>query len=117
MKLTPQNSRLCHSGAAACLEEHLGYPLQRVVCFLHHLEKPFEHLFEYYDGKSAGPDTWSGPIGKLIEGDEVHEREVVNFDVIENQELLCEIDRLPVKVLQSLSRDVRLKGMFILLFG
>ena len=48
----------------------------------------------------------SGPIGKLMEGDEVYEREVVDFQVIENPELLCEIDRLPVRVLQSLSRDV-----------
>ena len=61
------------------------------MCFLHHLEKPFEHLFEFYDGKTTGPNTYSGPIVKLIEGDNVHDRAVVEFEKIENPDLLEKI--------------------------
>ena len=56
-------------GTHAFIESQLERPLQRIVCFLHHLEKPYEHLFIHFDGKTTGPYTYSGPIGKQIEGD------------------------------------------------
>ena len=43
-------------------------PLQWIVCLLHENELPFRHLFEKIDGKTTGPDSYSGPIGKQISG-------------------------------------------------
>jgi len=46
----------------------LGRVLQLIVCLLHHCELPFRHLFVKLDGTTTGPDSFSGPIGKLIAG-------------------------------------------------
>ena len=99
-KMTGQNG-----GAVAVMEQKLQRPIQRGVCLNHHLEKPFEHLFEYYDGKSSGPKTYVGPIGKEIEGDDLHKRDIVNFEVISNPDLLSRIQEIPEKYLKEMSRD------------
>ena len=78
------------TGAVAVLERRLGYVVQRSGCMLHHIEKPYEHLHEHYDGVTTGPATFSGPIGKAIEG-EVWKQEVGNFIPVLNPELLCSL--------------------------
>ena len=42
--------------------------MQWIVCLLHQNELPFRHLFEKIDGKAVGPETFTGPVGKLISG-------------------------------------------------
>ena len=69
--LTDGTSKMtgCKTGAVAVLERRLGHVVQRSGCMLHHMEKPYEHLHEYYDGVTTVPATFSGPIGNAIEGD------------------------------------------------
>ena len=56
----------------------------------HHLEKPYEHLHDHYDGSTTGPQTYSGPHGKAIEED-VWKEEPVDFEPVPNPELLEQI--------------------------
>ena len=60
--------------AAACIEQAIQKPLQRVVCLKHNIEKPFEHLFELVDGKTLSNTTYSGEIGKCIQVDDLYTR-------------------------------------------
>ena len=73
-------------GMAAHIEEELGRALQRSICFLHHLDRPFLHLLLSLDGRSLGPESFSGPIGKLITS-EVHLLPVVKFEAIPVEEV------------------------------
>ena len=49
-------------GLLALLEEELGRPLTWSICLLHHLDRPWLHLLLALDGKSLGPECFSGPI-------------------------------------------------------
>ncbi|GBP51796.1 Fatty acid synthase [Eumeta japonica] len=44
------------------------------------------HLFDYLDGKTSGPSTYNGPIGKLL--DKCETRAVVEFESIPGPDLL-----------------------------
>ena len=68
-------------GLASQLEEELGRPLQWSICFLHHLDRPWLHLLLALDGRSLGPECFSGPIGKIIVTD-VHLLPVARFQPI-----------------------------------
>ena len=68
-------------GVISLLEEHLERPLQWDVCFLHHLERPFLRFFCHVDGKTLGPEAFSGPKGKQIAG-EVHLLPIVNYAAV-----------------------------------
>ncbi|XP_063688599.1 uncharacterized protein LOC134821764 isoform X2 [Bolinopsis microptera] len=57
-----------HSGVVVLLEKKLGRELQRSVCSLHRIELPFRHFFTSLDGVTTGPNSFSGPIGKLAAG-------------------------------------------------
>jgi hypothetical protein len=106
--LTDGTSKMtgCSTGAVAVLERRLGHVLQRSGCMLHHIEKPYEHLHEHYDGVTTGPASYSGPLGKAIEED-VWKLEVGNFIPILNPELLNMIRETPAEVKDNLSRDIR----------
>ena len=65
-------------GIIALFEEDIGHPVQWSICLLHHLERPWLNLFLRVDGRSLGPDTFEGPLGKII-GGEVHKLPVVDF--------------------------------------
>ena len=54
------------SGSVTVLEQNIGRPLQRSACRLNHVEKPFEHLFTFHNGKTKDPKSFKGPIGKAI---------------------------------------------------
>ena len=92
------------SGAQAELERLLKRPLQRVVCFFHHLEKPFEKLFVTLDGGTNSPETFSGPIGKAICSD-VWKRKVVKFQRMPNAALLADIQSITADGFKDLNRD------------
>ena len=94
-----------NTGAVACIERKLQKPLQRGVCFLHHLEKPFEYLFAFHDGKTSGPRTFDGPIGKAIEQSDLHELEVSEFESVPNEDLLNQINEIPKDEYLKFSRD------------
>ena len=96
-----------NSGAAACLEQELQRPLRRAVCLCHHIEKPFEHLFEMLDGKTLSNTTYSGEVGKKIQVDNIQERPVVNFRPVLNEDLLRTIRKIPEKVSKDFSRDTK----------
>ena len=79
--------------------------LQRVICMLHHAEKLFEKVFFYYDGVTAGPDVFTGPIGTLLSARVVHQREIVQFKAIQNPDLLAVVTGVSSEVFQELNRD------------
>ena len=89
-------------GAISELEELLSHPLQRLICFNHHVELPFNKLFVFYDGDTTGPSTFEGPIGKSIQ-EEVWQLPIREFSKIENPILLSRIENMSVEVFQSLS--------------
>ena len=84
-------------------EALLGRALGRVVCLCHQAELPYRALFYHLDGKTTGPTTFSGPIGKKIAGD-VHSLEVASFPTIQDADL----PDVPPEIEQDLSSDVRL---------
>ena len=90
----------CWSGCIARLEEMLGKPLQWAICLLHCIELPLRHVFKTLDGVTKSPDTFSGPIGKCLNGS-VSDWEVVNFKRISNPHF----PEIPPDVVQNLSTD------------
>ena len=90
-------------GWMAQMEAKLNRPLTRVVCLCHHLELPYRKLFCHLDGKTTGPGTFQGPIGRVLQGP-VHELPVVDFPVISCPDWID----LPAAVERELSTDVKL---------
>ena len=92
-----------NKGAHKFFEELVGRKLQRIVCYLHHLEKLFEHIFLHYGGLTLGPGTLTSYWDALINGD-VHEREInKDFKVMPNEWLLGMIDGMALG--RNLSND------------
>lgn len=54
------------NGVMSLIEKAIQKPLQRIICILHTNELPLRHLFETLDGRTTGPETYQGPIGKLL---------------------------------------------------
>ncbi|GBM06423.1 hypothetical protein AVEN_266370-2-1, partial [Araneus ventricosus] len=50
------------------LELKLQRPIQWIICLLHFNELPLRHPFEYIDGKSFGPSSYTGDIGRNLKG-------------------------------------------------
>ena len=71
------------------------------------LGKEFEKLFIHYDGPTDGPDTFSGPIGRKIDGD-IHKLPVVDFVVVENTDVLDIIDNTSEVSFRDLSTNHQL---------
>ena len=91
------------SGAQMNFEKLVGRNMQRIICYLHHLEKLFEHLFKHYGGLTSGPRTLTSYWNSLIVGD-VHKREInKDFKVMPNEWLLGIIDGMAVG--KNLSND------------
>ena len=55
-------------GFIASLETVIGRPLQWVICLLHLNELPLRYVFQNFDGITPGPDSFSGPIGRQLNG-------------------------------------------------
>ncbi|GBM12728.1 hypothetical protein AVEN_228520-1 [Araneus ventricosus] len=43
-----------------------GTPAQWSICLLHFNELPFRHIFQHIDSQTAGPKSFSGPIGQKL---------------------------------------------------
>ena len=88
------------SGCIASLETKLGRPLQWIVCLLHLNQLPLRHTFQQLDGLPKGPDSFSGMIGKQLNG-RVSSWPVDNFQPILNDQLPI----LPDEAIENLSSD------------
>jgi len=53
-------------GIIRLMEEELGRPLQWAICLLHCLELPLRHVFKFLDGRTQGPNSYSGEVGKML---------------------------------------------------
>lgn len=92
---TPVNTGF-KGGVISRLEKELKRPLQWMICLLHCNELPLRHLYQYLDGKTTGPKSYSGEIGKKLDGCE--KLDIVKFSQIEGN--------LPtMKLQQDLSSD------------
>ena len=87
-------------GAIPYLEELLGHSVHWNICLLHGNELPFRALFAHYDGKTAGPSSFKGPLGKELET-VLTQRRVVDFAPIPNNDF----PQLPDDVRADLSHD------------
>ena len=58
-----------NAGVIRRLELSLDRPLQWMICMLHLNELPFRHLFDAIDGRTTGPKSFIGDIGKELNRD------------------------------------------------
>ncbi|CAG4960190.1 unnamed protein product [Parnassius apollo] len=72
------------AGIICLLEKKLHRPLQWLVCLLHTNELPLRHLFEHLDGKTTGPRSFTGVIGKALKGCE-------NLPVVQFTPIACKL--------------------------
>lgn len=79
-------------GIIRLMEKTLNRPLQWIICLLHMNELPFRHLFSFIDGKTSGPRTFKGVIGKALENCE--EKAVAKFQSIPSDIPLIDIKDL-----------------------
>ena len=89
------------SGVIKRLELFLERPLQCIVCLLHLNELLFRHLFDAIDGKTTGPATFAGEIGKQIKN-KVHQLQLVSFQAVSS-----DIPQFSSQVVNDLSTDQR----------
>ncbi|GBM59719.1 hypothetical protein AVEN_40644-1 [Araneus ventricosus] len=54
------------NGVVNRIENHVGRPLQWSICLLHFNKLPFRHILQHIDGQTAGPKSFSGPIGQQL---------------------------------------------------
>ena len=87
-------------GCIPYLEKLLGHPVEWNVCLLHANELPFRAEFAHYDGKTSGPSSFQGPLGKELQGD-LTMREPVRFARIKNDSF----PRLTDEVVADLSHN------------
>ena len=91
-----------HNGCIRNLEKLLHRPLQWVVCLLHTNKLRLRHVFATLDGATSGPDTFAGPIGKIIQGP------VSSWPVTQFKQVFVPISsfpKLPPYVIDDLSTD------------
>ena len=84
----------------ASLETLIGRPLQWVICLLHLNELPLRHAFQNLDGVTFGPESFSGPIGRQLNG-AVSEWNVVKFKSIPNPKFPV----IPNSLMDDISSD------------
>lgn len=89
-----------HAGIVCLLEKHLQKPVHWFICLLHANELPLRHLITNLDGKTMGPNAWSGPIGRSI-SKVVWNEGIVDFKRIKFK---CNIDNIDI-VAASFSTD------------
>ena len=87
-------------GFIASLETLIESPLQWVICLLHLNELYLRHVFQNLDGITSKPDSFSGPIGRQLNG-AVSEWKVVKFKSIPNPKFPV----IPNSLMDDLSSD------------
>ena len=55
-------------GFIVSLETLIGRALQWAICLLHFNELPLRHVFQNLGGVTSGPDSFSGPFGRQLNG-------------------------------------------------
>ena len=97
-----------HGGVIAKLEQHFGRALQWFICLLHANELPLRNLWKVLDGKSTGPTSLPGPIGKQLENCE--RLPVISFIPIHCEDISVDIEDLSTdqKYLSEMFRAIRL---------
>jgi hypothetical protein len=98
---TPLNTGFS-GGLCACLENKLGRKLHLIGCFLHINELPLRHLIRDLDGGTVSGNKLSGPIGRLLDDDQLYRMDPVQFEPVP-----CTFER-PVPDLADLSDDQRM---------
>ena len=89
-----------HSGVIRRLELALDRPLQWMICMLHLNELPFSrHLFEEIDGPTTGQKSFTGEIGKELNGD-LRQLPISKFQTMNGL-----IDEIPKDVYVQLNSD------------
>ena len=88
------------NGVIRSLKELLKTPLQWSICLLHTNELPLRHVFMELDGTTNSPDSFTGSIGKQLDGC-VSEWLVVKFKNIPN----VHFPDIPQSVVDELSSD------------
>lgn len=86
-------------GVIRLLEEKLNRPLQWFICLLHFIELPLKNLITNHDGRTTGPHSFTGPIGRKLENCE--KLPVVKFQRIE---FCCDVKNL-AEISDTLSTD------------
>ena len=83
----------------------INRPLQWLVCVLHLNELLLKHLFEKLDGPTSGPESYTGPLGKLIGGKGLVRTPLVNFEPIPTkiEEVDYDLDNNDTKLFYRLS--------------
>ena len=85
-------------GVIRVLECKLGKPLQWFICQLHANESPLRHLMQQMDGKTTGPQGFSGDIGKKLH--DCEKLPIKGFSKISTE--MCLLDQ---KIVNDLSTD------------
>ncbi len=88
-------------GVQAIVEEKLGRPLQRVLCLKHGIEVVWHRFFKKVDGKTSGPTTLTGPIGKLISNEHYCRDPIVDYTKVESKNM----PKFSKAVVDKLSKD------------
>jgi hypothetical protein len=81
MDNTPVNTGFA-GGLCACLEKKLGRKLHLIGCFLHINELPLRHIIRDLDGPTRSGNKLSGKIGELLDSDDLHRKDPVQFEPI-----------------------------------
>ena len=84
----------------ASSETLIGRPLQWVICLLHLNKLCLRHVFQNLDGVTSEPDSFSGPIGRQLNG-AVFEWKVEKFKFIPNPKFPV----IPNSLMDDLSSD------------
>ena len=69
------------------------------VCMLHGIELYLKHYFTFLDGRTIGPSSYSGPIGKEIN------RDLSCLPIVQFNTLPGKIKPLPIAVSQEITND------------
>lgn len=75
-------------GVIRLIEEKLGRPVHWFVCLLHANELPLRHLIHAIDGKTTGPSTFTGTIGKQLA--DCEKNEVIEFEPIQSENIIVD---------------------------
>ena len=90
------------TGAHATFEKKLGRPLQRIICYSHHLELSVKSIFTIYGGTTTGPISVGRDWMSLISGD-IHKQDVVRFQVVQNRFVEATLEGFSTNI--KLSKD------------
>ena len=89
-----------NKGFIASLETSTGRPLQWATCLFHLNELPLRDVFQNLDGATFGPNFFSGPIGRQLNG-AISDWKVVKFKSIPNPKFPV----IPNSLVDDLSSD------------